>query len=146
MRFKFKAQTALLVGGLLAATYASACYYSTTQSGVCAGAGSTVNTITWQTPLGQSRPAASAVIAQYDWIYWWNSSADNGKALCFAGSGAGGYYNHTVDIYVNYCIGPVWFTDAGLQVATVPYWVNGSTSSHPLYNLWYGTVSGTGCQ
>lgn len=105
-----------------------------------------MDTITWQTPTGKSKPAAQTVYAHSNWIHTWDSSIDNGNPLVYQSTGAGGYYNHTVDVYVSYCTGDADFYDVAGNYIYVGEWVNGSTSSHPFYNNWYGTVSGTGCQ
>ncbi|HEV2391609.1 MAG TPA: hypothetical protein VG146_04510 [Verrucomicrobiae bacterium] len=46
MKFKFKPQTAVLIGGMLAAAYAEACYYSNTTA-ICFVSGNQVDTIPW---------------------------------------------------------------------------------------------------
>jgi len=46
MKYKFKPQTGILVAGMLAASYASACFWQQTDA-ICFASGTSVDTIYW---------------------------------------------------------------------------------------------------
>lgn len=121
MRFKFKPQTGILVAGLLAATYAEACYYQGT-SAVCVTAGSTVDDIAWSSATTVTR----YITASSDWVVY--SNTGSGKYLVWTGTGPGGYNGTASDggSIVGYCTGPVHFTDAAGNTASVASWSAGS--------------------
>ena len=144
MKFKFKPQTGILVAGILAATYAEACYYQTT-SAVCIAASTTVDNIYWNNPFtGNPTP----VTASADW------TIDSGPGHYVAISGAGAYQGYVNDggSIPNYCTGPVHFTDASGNTASVASWSVGALDSSlgPAVqpsdrNIYEGTVGSYGC-
>src|SRR5689334_20953458 len=119
MGYKFKPQTGILVAGLLAATYAEACWYEGT-SVLCVASGSTVDKIRWSTTGTDLNVTASA-----DWLV----TSQPGYHIVTSGTGAGGYqgYNGDGGSIPDYCTGPVHFTDAAGNTASVAGWSRGST-------------------
>lgn len=118
MKFKFKPQTGILVAGVLAATYAQACFYQQTQA-VCVLAGSTVDSITWQ----DGNPTQRFVTASADWIV----NAQGGHYLVVSGSGPYGNYGDDGGSLPAYCSGAVHFKDGAGNTVSVSSWYGGST-------------------
>ncbi len=123
MKFKFTPQRSLLVGGLVAATYASACYYAETATlTVCFYAGTTtpVDYIGWWE--GQQ-----PVYATSDWNHGYQDSTKqylNSVTTMFGGNRS---LTYTQQI-PQFCYGPAKFTDPAGNTDTLPYWENGIAS------------------
>lgn len=139
MRFKFKPQTGILVAGLLAATYAEACYYQGT-SAVCVQSGTQVDAISWS---NHPMDPAKAVTASADWVVY--SDTGSGKYLVWSGTGPGGYNGTAGDggSLPTYCTGPVHFQDASGNTASVASWSGGSADIYRHFNSAY-TPAGAG--
>jgi hypothetical protein len=120
MKFKFKPQTALLVGAVLATTYAEACWYSGTHA-LCFVANQQVDTIYY--PDGVN---SSAVVATGDFI----ADAPGGHTLTYQGTGSGGYSSVSggTIYYPPFCTGPAKFTDLSGHSISLE-WENDTTSS-----------------
>lgn len=123
MKFKFKPQTGLLAGGLVAATYVSACYYAQTATTTyCFYAGATVDHIDWRQNVGSKEIKATAD---------WNQGKQNGSTGYLISvvdlAGTDSRYDRTVNgqYFPDYCYGPAKFLDPASQYQTVSYWENG---------------------
>jgi hypothetical protein len=143
MRFKFKPQTGILVAGLLAATYAEACYYQATGA-VCVAAGTSVDDIYWNNTSGS--PTHKVVTASSDWII--NSGA--GHYVSVSGSGSYQGYGNDGGTIPDYCTGPVHFTDASGNTASVSSWSYksldfGTAITPNSKGIYEGTVGSYGC-
>lgn len=143
MRFSFKPQTGVLVAGLLAATYAEACYYQTT-SAVCIAAGTTVDSITWSTDTSHPK----SVVASSDWTI----SSGVGYQVVVSGSGTYEGFGADGGTIPSYCTGPVHFTDAAGNTASVSGWSRHSTDNSGLgpiqpsdVGIYEGTGGSPGC-
>lgn len=142
MRFSFRPQTGILAAGLLAATYAEACYYQTT-SAVCVAGGTQVDTITWSSAPFTTR----AVIASSDWTI----SSGVGYQVVVSGSGTYAGYGYDGGAIPDFCFGPVHFTDAAGNTASVNGWSTHSTDgnnspTHPSdVGIYEGTGGSPGC-
>ena len=119
MRFSFKPQTGILVAGLLAATYAEACYYQTT-SAVCVSAGTQVDTIRWNNTTGV--PVNTPITASSDWTV----SSGVGHQVVVSGSGTYEGFGADGGSIPSFCLGPVHFTDAAGNTASVSSWSRGT--------------------
>lgn len=148
MKYKFKPQTAILVAGMLAATYASACYYQQT-SAVCYVSGDTVDTILWSG--GAVSLGTKPVIASSDWLV--NATGSSGYFTWDSQSGGPSYSDPLGDGggLPEYCSGPAHFLDFSGHSTSVNSWVansadyNGNTGYfHSRFAQYGGTlVSGT---
>jgi hypothetical protein len=153
MKFKFKPQTALMVGGLLAATYASACWIQGSTA-VCFTSGTTVDRIHFD-QVGWNSSAGTIsrdVIATQDWKY---NATNSATSLVYSGSQSGsghasytGAYPYSPTTQILYCGGPAKFQDAAGQWCTVSEWVNdsidgGSHSGQPPTIYDQATTSGS---
>ncbi|HLH54026.1 MAG TPA: hypothetical protein VKY92_10480 [Verrucomicrobiae bacterium] len=112
MKYKFKLQKSLLVGGLLAATYAEACWVQTT-SFLCVLSGAKVDDLTWADGSGPSNFTATS-----DW--WFSQSANFVYSVA-----SGGNQNHSAGT-TDYCHGPATFKDYSLHNVSVPDWQKGT--------------------
>ena len=144
MKFKFKPQTGILVAGLLAATYAEACYYQTT-SAVCVPAGTQVDYFYWNNTYG-TRPFVS-ITASADWTI---NSGQGHYVAVYGPSGPYQAYGNDGGWIPDFCTGPVHFTDAAGNTASVSSWSAGSISGSPAYTpngqgIYEGTVGSYGC-
>ncbi len=124
MKYKFKSQRALLVGAVLAATYAEACWYSGTTA-VCFVANDQVDTISY--PDGVN---SSAVVATGDFI----ADAPTGHTLAYQGRGSGGYTSVSGGTPYSpyYCTGPAKFTDLSGHSVSLE-WESGTVDSSYSY-------------
>lgn len=137
MRFKFKPQTALMVGGLLAATFASASCFIQGSTAICYTSGSVVDNIPWQADTDWSpNPTAQDVIATADWTY---NASNPANSLVYSGAQNGHGYVNSYDSpgythnTVIQCNGPVKFKDPSGQYQTVSRWNNGIVSGTTNY-------------
>src|SRR5271166_2167209 len=119
MKYKFKPQTCLLVAGLLAATYAEACYYQNT-SVLCVANGVTVDTHNWLDNTG----TGITLTATTDWVVSYTS-----PHLVWQSTGAGGATSYTGGGNQYYCHGPAKFLDYSSHSVSVPDWMADSISS-----------------
>jgi len=158
MKYKFKSQTGILVAGMLAATYASACFYSQT-SAICFASGTTVDTIYWGgNGYGQGQ---NNVIASSDW--WVNADGPSGYFYWSSPAVGTGNSNTTDDNHANpaFCSGPAHFLDKSGHNTSVNSWMANSANggigggsgkdlfeyykSGGVQTLVEGTVSGSTC-
>ena len=142
MKYKFKSQTGILVAGMLAATYASACYYQQT-SALCFASGDTVDTIVWNGIFGPSQGTAY-VIASSDWLV--TATGSSGYFTWDSSSGGPSYSDPTPDgsSAPTYCSGPAHFLDKSSHNTSVNSWMAQSTSIAPLWSHYNNTpVGGT---
>lgn len=142
MTFKFKVQTALMVGGLVAASYANTCFYAQT-TGLCFYSGNVVDEIVW------ADGSNSKVSATADWYANANSYT--------SGSGAGGYTSYVpATATPTWCSGPAKFQDPSGHTDSIPEWESNSADCNgfavPLFTLSatsavnWGTTGGQACQ
>lgn len=143
MRFSFKPQTGILVAGLLAATYAEACYYQTT-SAVCVAASTQVDQILWSNGGSSYTP----IYASADWTI----SSGVGYQVVVSGSGTYAGYGYDGGMIPDYCTGPVHFMDASGNTASVSSWSawssygGGGTIPTPAnHGIYEGTGGSPGC-
>jgi len=143
MRFTFKPQTALLVGGLLAATYAGAACYSQGTMTVCFSSGATVDTINFPSDTGWSDAVTADVIATSNWIYY----AYGGTLVWPSTGGSGGTTFNQTGATVSICDGPAQFTDPSGHTDTLNDWRNSSCggSLTTINSIVYGTTGGSTC-
>ena len=138
MRFKFKPQTAMLIGGLLAVSYSEACWYSGTKA-TCYVSGDQVDTITWA-----DNGTTSAVTAQGDFTY----SAPPGHQIAYQGTGSGGHVSLSNILNIvptPHCIGAASFLDRASHSTSLT-WENANLDGG-FYPLLYedGGPSGATC-
>lgn len=135
------------MAGMLAATYAEACFYQAT-SAVCVTSGTTVDSILWSNGASSRQP----VITSADWIVY---SQDSSHYLVTVGTGAGGYQGYYGDggSLPPYCTGPVHFADASGNTASVSSWSQGSIGGSgysymtpDMANIFAGTGASGTCQ
>jgi len=147
MKYKFKSQTGILVAGLLAASYANACFYQQTAS-LCFASGATVDTIYW---AGDNAHGTSDVKASSDW--WMLANGSTGY-LTYSAPGTGpGHSAQTTDNGSKpLCHGPASFKDYTLDTISVTDWVpnsanlsadNAGLSNYATYSTYTSLTSGT---
>jgi hypothetical protein len=150
MNYKFKPRTALVVAGLVAATYAEACYYAqTATTTVCFSSGTTIDRMYWPNNVG-----FEPIIATADW----NQGKQNGtvgyltSASTTVVQGQGYASASGLDTTPTYCYGPAKFLDPTSHYQTVSYWENnilyggGAAIPNPPAPGWHwGAVSGSTC-
>jgi hypothetical protein len=140
MKYKLKPQTALLVGGLLAASYANACLYQAT-SVLCAASGDTIDTIYWNSDY-TGGTGKQPVTATMDWVV-----VANGSSSQFSFTGAGfhgtnysGYIADNGTFNSTYCSGPAQFKDFSLHSTSVTWVANSANTdglkatAYPIYS------------
>ena len=141
MKYTFKTHKAVLVAGLLAATYAQACYYQTTKSFTCVLGGHTVDKITWLDGT------TSGVSADGDWVVQPTSS------MVYTSTGVGGRSTVVNGGAAHYCTGRA-DVEEYLQSNSwlVPSWMgnsvtaNAGTLAQPYYSGASATTGGATCQ
>ncbi len=123
MKYKFKPQTGILVAGMLAATYASACYYQGT-SALCFASGDTVDTIYWNGPTAGL--GSQPIIASVNWLV--NANGPSGYFSWSTPIGTGGRETRTGDggTVPSYCSGPAHFLDFSGHSTSINSWVSNS--------------------
>jgi len=145
MKYKFKPQTGILVAGMVAATYASACYYQGT-SALCFASGATVDTILWGGDASLNL-GTKPVIASSDWLvypngptgffYWSTPIGSAGRAVATRDTG-------TVQ---SYCSGPAHFMDFSSHSTSVTWVANSADvngcngSSWPRFSQYANTLA-----
>jgi hypothetical protein len=136
MRYKFNVQSSILVAGLVAASYAQACYYNYT-SAKCFNSGDPVDVVFW--PDGTT--PASTVVATADWY----AIANNYKT----GTGVGGYSSYTTASAPSWCGGPAKIKDPSGHFNALTEWENGAATvgsySFSVTGQSWGTASGASC-
>jgi len=146
MKYKFKPQTGILVAGMLAASYASACFWQQTDA-ICFASGTSVDTIYWN----GGGAGTAEVYASSDW--WVNADGPSGYFYWSSPAVGTGNVNYTDDSHANpsLCSGPAHFLDYSGHNTSVNSWVANSASSGKTPWLYYsgtlseGTVSGGTC-
>jgi hypothetical protein len=126
MRYKFNVQKSILIAGLMATSYAQACYYQQSTNSTCAPSGSTIDNFGW----ADGTPAY--VIATSDFI------------MDSYNTHSTGYVGFTR----KYCGGPAKITDRTTHVNNINYWEVGSANtlgSSPLNGTWGDVISTTTC-
>ena len=118
MKYKFKPQTCVLVAGLLAATYAEACFYQNT-SVLCAANGAVVDAHGWLDGSG----SGISLTATSDWV-----ESDTSPHLVWQSTGAGGTDSYTGGTEYH-CHGPAKFYDYSGHSVSVPDWMANSLST-----------------
>jgi len=125
MKFKFKAQTCLVVAGLATTAYAATCFYQQTAgTTICFHSGDSVDTLHWNS-------GNKTVFATSDWNHGHqNSSFQTLTSVTTVTSGQGiiNYSSQPPD----YCYGPAKVVNpsTGLN-ETLSYWESGALTGVP---------------
>jgi hypothetical protein len=144
MKYKFKAQTCILVAGMVASAYATCYMQETSGTAICFAAGQTVDYIYYW----HGGTLSDDVVATSDWVHGYQTGTSQTKNFLNAYTTGSGYSTYTADKPL-YCYGPAKFLGPGGN-ETVSYWENGAASNnkqvpdYPTGGAW-GLPTGSSC-
>ena len=117
--YVFRPQTGILIAGLLAASYAEACYTSAPSQAICFNAGDTVDQLTWHNGTDTKLVIATAS---------WTHGMQSGGVGLLNGIVQGSGHNQIMDP-PSWCYGSAKYIDGAGTTDTVPYWENNASQS-----------------
>jgi len=129
--YAFSPQAGILIAGLVAGSYAQACYTTPPTQAFCFLSGQNVDEITWNS-------GAQFVIATANWDHGFQ----NGHAVLLSSVVASTSSSQNINsLSVSYCYGPAKYKDGAGNMETVTYWENGVANKNAMHNSNYATPS-----